>query len=312
MERRRIGHSELEVTVVGIGCNNFGMRCDEQQTRAVVDKAIDVGINFFDTADIYGGRGKSEELLGKALGARRRDVVIATKFGGPMGEGLAGGSAKYIPQAAEASLRRLGTDYIDLYQIHFPDRTVPVEETLRAMDALVKAGKVRAIGCSNYAGWQLADAAWTARTAGITAFCSAQNQYSLLERAVERELVPAVKHFGVGILPYFPLASGLLSGKYHKGEAPPAGTRLAAMGDRAGRLLSADNVDKVEKLRAFAAEKGHSLLELAIGWLVSKEYIPSVIAGATRPDQVEANAKAAAWRLSEDEKKSLRELLGNP
>jgi aryl-alcohol dehydrogenase-like predicted oxidoreductase len=309
MERRRLGNSNLEVTAVGIGCNNFGMRCDENQTRAVVHKALDLGINFFDTADIYGGRGTSEELLGRALGARRCEVVIATKFGGPMGEGLGGGSAKYIPKAVEASLRRLGTDCIDLYQIHFPDRAVPIEETLRALDALVKEGKVRAIGCSNFAGWQLADALWTSRFHGLAAFCAAQNQYSLLERQIERELVPAVRHYGVGILPYFPLASGLLTGKYRKGEQPPAGTRLALMGDRAGRLLSDANFDKIEKLRAFAAEHGHSLLELAIGSLVSKAYVPCVIAGATRPEQVELNVKAAEWRLSQDEKTALRELL---
>jgi aryl-alcohol dehydrogenase-like predicted oxidoreductase len=309
MELRRIGNSDLQVSVVGIGCNNFGMRCDEEATRAVVDKALEIGVNFFDTADIYGGRGRSEELLGKALGARRREAVVATKFGGPMGEGLAGASATYIPKAAEASLRRLGTDYIDLYQIHFPDRAVPLEETLRAMDALVKSGKVRQIGCSNFAGWQLADAQWISRHYGLASFVSAQNQYSLLEHQIERELVPAVHHFQVGILPYFPLASGLLTGKYRKGEPAPAGTRLAAMGERASRALGDESMARVDKLRTFAEEHGHSLLELAMSWLASKSYVPSVIAGATRPEQVEQNVKAAQWRLTEDERKAVRELL---
>src|SRR5689334_12252038 len=199
MELRRIGNSDLQVSVVGIGCNNFGMRCDEEATRAVVHKALDLGVNFFDTADIYGGRGRSEELLGKALGPRRRDAVIATKFGGPMGEGLAGGSESYIPKAAEASLRRLGTDYIDLYQIHFPDPRVQLEETLRAMDSLVKSGKVRQIGCSNFPGWLLADSQWISKHNGLARFVTAQNQYSLLERQIERELIPAAQHFSVGI-----------------------------------------------------------------------------------------------------------------
>jgi aryl-alcohol dehydrogenase-like predicted oxidoreductase len=309
MERRRLGQSDLDASVVGLGCNNFGMRCDEEATRAVVHRALDLGINFFDTADVYGGRGVSEQLLGRALGARRSEVLIATKFAGPMGEGLAGASAAYVVKAAEASLKRLGTDVIDLYQIHFPDASTPIEETLGALDGLVTSGKVRQIGCSNFTGWQLVEAQWTSRTASLAAFCTAQNQYSLLDRRIERELIPAAKKYGVGILPYFPLASGLLSGKYHKGEPAPSGSRLSLMGPRAGRFLNDDNLDRVEKLRAFAAERGRSLLDLAIGWLVSNPAVPSVIAGATKPEQLDQNVQAATWRLTDEDRTAVDELL---
>ena len=308
MDTKPLGRSGLRVSVVGLGCNNFGQRCDQAQTRAVVAKALDLGVTLFDTADVYGGGGVSEEYLGKALESRRGEVVLATKFGMPMGEGplRRGGSRRWMMQAAENSLRRLGTDYIDLYQIHFPDAGTPIEETLRALDDLVRQGKVRYVGCSNFAGWQVVEAAWTARTAGLAQFVSAQNFYNLLERNVERELVPACNAHGLGVLPYFPLASGLLTGKYQRGAAAPEGTRLSA--PRFKGALSDKNFDKVEKLSAFAADAGHSLLELAIGWLASQPHVPSVIAGATKPEQVEANVRAARWKLSAAELAKVNEV----
>ena len=298
METKPLGRSGLRVSVVGLGCNNFGQRCDQAQTRAVVAKALDLGVTLFDTADVYGGGGVSEEYLGKALESHRGDVIVATKFGMPMGEGLKrGGSRRWVMQAAENSLRRLGTDYIDLYQIHFPDAQTPIEETLRALDDLVRQGKVRYLGCSNFAGWQVVEAAWTARSASLSPFISAQNFYNLLERNVEKELVPACNAYGLGVLPYFPLASGLLTGKYRRGEAAPEGTRLSAA--RFGKAALTDkNFDKVEKLTAFAADAGHSLLDLAIGWLASQSHVSSVIAGATKPEQVEQNVRAGEWKLT--------------
>src|SRR5690349_8983220 len=300
MKVRRLGNSGLKVSVVGLGCNNFGMRIDAGQTQAVVDAAIDAGITLFDTADIYGGT-KSEEFLGKALGKRRREIVLATKFGMPVGGDpkKRGGSRKWIMQAVEDSLTRLGTDYIDLYQHHQPDNDTPVDETLRALDDLVTQGKVRYLGNSNYTGWQIADADWTA--AGQSRFVSAQNLYSLLERDVEREVLPACEHFGLGFLPFFPLASGLLSGKYKRGEAPPEDTRLAAWGPRGQQAMSDANFDRVEKLEAWAVERGHTILELAFAWLLGHEVVSSVIAGATSPEQVRTNADTAAWRLTPEE-----------
>lgn len=298
MDYRRLGHTGLKVSVVGIGCNNFGMRIDAGATRAVVDAAIDAGINFFDTADIYGGS-RSETMLGEALKGRRHEVVIATKFGGPMGDGVLkrGGSRRHILAAVDASLRRLDTDYIDLYQQHFPDADTPLEETLRALDDVVRAGKVRYIGNSNYSGWQLADADWTARSLGTHRFVTAQNNYSLLERRVEREVLPACERFGLSLLPFFPLASGMLTGKYRRDEPAPAGTRLANAGALAARALNERNFERVEALKAFAAEHGQSLLTLAVSWLLAKPAVCSVIAGATRPEQVQANAAAAGWTL---------------
>ncbi|MFQ5381463.1 MAG: aldo/keto reductase, partial [Dehalococcoidia bacterium] len=262
------------------------------------------GVNLFDTADVYGGAGTSEVFLGKALGARRQDVVVATKFGMEMAPGpyTSRGSRRYIVQACEDSLRRLGTDYIDLYQIHRPDPTTPIDETLQALDDLVRAGKVRYIGHSNFAGWQAAEAEFTARALGTSRFISAQNDYSLLNRAVERELVPACRAYDIGVLPYFPLASGLLTGKYTRGEAPPEGTRLAAWGPAANRFMSDRNWDKVEALQAFATERGHTLLELAFAWLLAEPSVGSVIAGATSPEQVEANVAAGEWHLAPEEK----------
>jgi aryl-alcohol dehydrogenase-like predicted oxidoreductase len=303
VEYRNLGKSGLQVSVVGLGCNNFGMRIDEAQTKAVVDKALDLGINFFDTADVYGGRGKSEEFLGKALVGRRRDVIIATKFRSPMGEGplWAGGSRRYIFDAVDDSLRRLGTDYIDLYQMHFPDRVTPIEETMRALDDVVRSGKVRYVGCSNYDGWQVVEAQWVARTEHGTPFISAQNQYNLLDRRIERELVPVCERYGLGVLPFFPLASGFLTGKYRPGQPPPEGTRLALQGERAKQALSDANFGVLAKLEAFVEPRGKSMVDLAIGWLASQPVVPSVIAGATRPEQLEQNVRAGEWRLTAEE-----------
>jgi len=308
MKVRRLGNSGLKVSVVGLGCNNFGMRIDQDQTQKVVDAAIDAGVTLFDTADVYGGT-KSEEFLGKALGKRRRDIVLATKFGMPVGGDpkKRGGSRKWIMQAVEDSLGRLGTDYIDLYQHHQPDPDTPIDETLRALDDLVTQGKVRYIGNSNYTGWQIADADWTA--AGGVRFTSAQNLYSLLERGVEQEVLPACDHFGLGFLPFFPLASGLLSGKYKRGEAPPEGTRLAAWGARGQATMSDANFDKVEALEAWAAARGHTILELAFAWLLGHPAVSSVIAGATTPEQVVTNADTAKWALTEDEVEEVGKLV---
>lgn len=300
MKVRRLGNSGLKVSIVGLGCNNFGMRLDQGQTQHVVDAAIDAGITLFDTADVYGGT-QSEVFLGKALGKRRHEIILATKFGMPVGQDpkKRGGSRKWIMTAVEDSLRRLGTDYIDLYQHHQPDAETPIDETLRALDDLVTQGKVRYLGNSNYSGWQIADADWSA--AGQTRFVSAQNLYSLLERDVEGEVLPACEHFGLGFLPFFPLASGLLTGKYKRGVAPPEGTRLAAWGARGQAAMSDANFDRVEALEVWAGERGHTILELAFAWLLGHEVVSSVIAGATSAEQVRTNAATAGWRLTSDE-----------
>ncbi|MHB8382611.1 MAG: aldo/keto reductase [Candidatus Binataceae bacterium] len=303
MEYRRLGNSGLQVSIAGLGCNNFGMRIDAEQTRAVVGRALDEGITLFDTADIYGGRGKSEEMLGKALGSRRHEIIVASKFGMTMGDGpyQKGGSRRYIIAAVEASLKRLGTDYIDLYQIHAPDPATPQEETLVALDAIMSAGKVRYIGSSNFAGWQVAEAASISRAQGLAPYISAQNQYNLLDRRVERELIPACRHFGVGILPYFPLASGFLTGKYRRGQEPSKDTRLGAMGSRAGNMLSDTNFAVLEKLEEHARGAGHSMVELATSWLVAQPEVSSVISGATKPEQVSENIKACGWKMTHDD-----------
>ncbi|MBM4414790.1 MAG: aldo/keto reductase [Chloroflexi bacterium] len=302
MEYRNLGRSGLEVSVVGLGTNNFGGRIDEVATRSVIDACFDEGINFIDTADIYGNRGLSEEYIGRALKGRRDRALIATKFANAMGEGpmSRGGSRAYIMRAVEDSLRRLGTDYIDLYQMHTPDVRTPIEETLRTLDDLVRAGKVRYIGNSNFAGWQVADAHHTARAGYYVPFIAAQNAYSLLDRRIEGELVPAIEAFGLSLIPFSPLASGLLTGKYRRGEPGPAGARLSS-GGMAQRMLTDRNFDVVEELQRFADERGHTLLELAFSWLASLPYVASVIAGATSPEQVAANAAAASWRLDADE-----------
>jgi aryl-alcohol dehydrogenase-like predicted oxidoreductase len=311
MRYRRLGESGLMVSVVGLGCNNFGGRIDADQTRAVVHAAIEEGITLFDTADAYGDRGRSEEHLGAALKGRRDEVVIATKFGSDMAgtngpDWGARGSRRYIARAVEASLRRLDTDWIDLYQIHVPDSQTPIAETLSALDDLVHAGKIRYAGHSNFAAWQVADAAWTARSAGLAPFISAQNHYHLLHRDAEAELVPACQRFGLGLLPYFPLASGLLTGKYRRGSGAPEGTRLA--GGRFAKRLAEAPWDTIEALERFAADRGLGILDLAIGGLAAQPAVASVIAGATRPEQVRANVAAGAWQPAAGDLATLDEL----
>jgi aryl-alcohol dehydrogenase-like predicted oxidoreductase len=311
MSYRRLGDSGLAVSVVGIGCNNFGSRIDDARAQEVVDTAIEEGITLFDTADTYGDKGRSEEVLGAALGSRRDTVIVATKFGSDMAgtngpDWGARGSRRYIKRACEASLRRLGTDYIDLYQMHRPDVVTPIEETLSALDDLVREGKVRYLGSSNFTAWQVVDADWVARSAGLERFVSAQNHYSLLERGIEAELVPACEHVGVGVLPFFPLANGMLTGKYTRGTAPGEGTRLASRPD----YLTDERFDTVEKLQAFAAERGIGLLDLAIGGLAAQPAVASVIAGATSGEQVRANAAAGLWEPDESELAALDEITG--
>jgi aryl-alcohol dehydrogenase-like predicted oxidoreductase len=296
MQTRRIG--SLDVSVVGIGCNNFGRRLDDAATANVVDAAIDAGINFFDTADIY-GKTKSEEFLGRAIGRRRDDVIIATKFGMAVDENRKGAHPDYVKQACEDSLRRLGTDHIDLYQLHTPDDTVPIADTLGALNDLVKSGKVREIGCSNFSVEQLREAEAATET-GAARFVSVQNEYSLFHREPGRNgILAECAALGIAFLPYFPLANGLLTGKYRKGQAPPEGSRIST-GWHAD-LFTEKNLDKVEKLMAFAESHSHTILELAFSWLLSREMVSSVIAGATSPDQVRANANAPVWDLTEAE-----------
>ena len=314
MEFRRLGRSGLVVSVVGLGTNNFGMKLDAAESRAVVDAALDEGITLFDTADSYGA---SEQRLGEALVGRRDDVVLATKFGSDVrNRGLsngedwgARGSRRYVLRACEASLRRLRTDWIDLYQLHRPDPSTPIEETLSALDDLVRAGKVRYVGSSNFAGWQVADAEWTSRTRGLTRFVSAQNEYSLLERGIEADLVPALDHFGIGLLPYFPLASGLRTGKYRRGEAPPPGSRIAAWGRES--TLTDRLFDTLDSLEALAHTRGVELLDVAIGGLAAMPTVASVIAGATSPEQVAANVRAGTWKPTTDDLAELNRLTAS-
>jgi aryl-alcohol dehydrogenase-like predicted oxidoreductase len=304
MELRNLGKSGLRVPVVGLGCNNFGSRIDLDATRAVIGRALDLGVNFLDTADIYGNpKGASEDFIGRVLGEERRNVLIATKFANPMDEAgrLKGASRRYIVQAVEASLKRLRTDYIDLYQMHVPDPLTPIEETLSALDDLVRNGLVRYVGSSNLAAWQVVDAAWTARNLGTQGFISAQNEFSLVHREPEQELLPALEAHGIGLLPYFPLAGGLLSGKYHQGEPLPAGTRFANAARYGERYMTEANWRIVEELRGFVQSRDRSLLDLAFAWLLAHKPVASVIAGATRPEQVEQNARAAEWVLSPEE-----------
>jgi len=312
MEMRHLGNSGLEVSVIGLGCNNFGRRLDEKQTATVVSAAVDAGITLFDTADLYGENGTSETYLGKALKGHRDQVVIATKFGGPMGQlpMQKGGSRQHIFQAVEDSLRRLNTDYIDLYQMHFPDLNTPLEETMRALDDLVRQGKVRYLGHSNFSGWMIAHAHHIAVRDALTPFISAQNHYHLLNREVEPDVQPACTKFGLGILPYFPLASGLLTGKYRKGQVHPEGTRLSS-GPMAERILTDINIDKAESLFEWAEARGHTLLELAFSWLAQQPAVSSVIAGATNTDQISANVNAANWVLTPEELKEIEKLFEN-
>jgi aryl-alcohol dehydrogenase-like predicted oxidoreductase len=314
MRYRSLGESGLLVSVVGLGCNNFGRRLDLDGTRAVVDAAIDAGITLLDTADIYGGGGASERLLGEALGKRRDQVVLATKFGHQQADmeygvaaGAKGGRA-YIRRAVTESLKRLRTDYIDLYQLHTPDPVTPIAETIAALDELVTEGKVRYIGHSNLTGWQLADAAHIAARSDRTPFISAQNHWSLLERDTEAEVVPAALHFGLGVLPYFPLANGLLTGKVRRGQPVPAGSRLAG---RAG-YVTEEKLAKVEALIAWAEAHGVSVLDVAIGGLAAIPGCTSVISGAMSPEQVKANAAAGEWVPSAAELEEINQIVPPP
>lgn len=302
MEYRHLGNSGLEVSVIGLGCNNFGRRCDAAMTAQVVNQALDQGINFLDTSDSY-GPAMSEEYIGQALKGRRREAVIGTKFASVMGEGpmWSGGSRRYIMNAVHDSLRRLNTDYIDLYQIHFPDPKTPIDETLRALDDLVRSGVVRYIGNSNFTGSMIVDAAWTSQTEHLSRFISAQNQYNVLDRGVEADVVPACAKFGLGLIPYSPLASGLLTGKYRPGQPSPEGARLSNPSPYTARILNDENLDKVMRLEQVAQERGHSVGELAIAWLAAQPAVSSVIAGATRPDQVDENARSGEWKMTADD-----------
>jgi aryl-alcohol dehydrogenase-like predicted oxidoreductase len=307
MESRRLGRSGLLVSALGLGTNNLGNRLDEAASRAVVDAALEAGVTFIDTADIY-GRGASETVLGQVLGERRRDVIIATKFGGAMSdqEWQRGASRRWIIRAAEDSLRRLRTDWIDLYQVHFPDAATPIEETLRALDDLVAAGKVRYVGTSNFAAWQIVDTHWTAVTEHLARPISVQHRYNLLHREIAADVLPAARHLGLGLIPYAPLASGFLTGKYRRGEGPGAG-RLA-LSPNAAQLLNDPNYDRLDALAAFARDRGREPLELAAAWLLSQPAVGPVIASASSPDQVRANARAAEWRLTAVEMTALDQL----
>ncbi len=312
MRYEPLGHSGLMVSVVGVGCNAFGARIGDETVQQVVDAAIEHGVTLFDTADAYAA-GASEEALGRALGSRREDVIVATKFGmgGEESEHFgAHGSRRYVRRAVEASLRRLGTDYIDLYQLHRPDPITPIEETLEAMSELVTEGKVRYLGGSNMTAWQVVEADWVARTSGLQRFVSAQNEYSLYNRSAETELVPACETVGVGILPYFPLAYGLLTGKYRRGESAPEGSRLT-FANQSSRLETAD-WDRIEALEAYAAERGLSMLTLAIGGLRAQPAVTSVISGVSKPEQVAANVEAGLWEPSEDDLAGLDALTEKP
>lgn len=303
MEIRNLGRSGLRVSAIGLGCNNFGGRLELEGTRAVIHAAYDAGITLFDTADVYGEKGGSETLMGQIIGPIRHDIVLATKFCMPMNteETLKGGSRRYIMSAVEASLKRLQTDYLDLYQMHRMDPLTPIEESLRALSDLVTQGKIRYFGCSNFTGWRMVEAQWTARTLGLQGFVSAQDEYSLVKREHEEDLIPALREYGLGLLPYFPLASGLLTGKYRRNAPMPEGARLTNTQRLADRYLNDRNWQISEKLADFAEARGHTSLELAFSWLLSQAPVASVIAGATKPEQIAQNVKAGAWLLSPED-----------
>jgi aryl-alcohol dehydrogenase-like predicted oxidoreductase len=303
MQIRNLGGSGLRVSAVGLGCNNFGQRTDLETSRKVIHRAIDLGVTLFDTADIYAGRGGSETVLGQVLGDRRKDIVLATKYSKPMSDDgrKQGASRRYILSAVEASLTRLKTDYIDLYQQHDFDASTPIEETLRALDDLIRQGKVRYIGHSNFPAWRIAEAELTARGINVNPFISCQDEYSLVVRDIEKDLLPAAQAYNLGLLPFFPLASGLLTGKYKRGAEAPADTRFSKSPQLRDRYVTPRNEDIVEKLEAFAKARGHSMLELAFSWLASRPQVSSVIAGATRVEQIEQNVKAIGWQLSAED-----------
>ena len=307
MEYRNLGASGLKVSLVGLGCNNFGQRMSGEASRAVIHKALDLGVTLFDTADVYGGRGGSESCLGECLGERRKDIVLASKFGIAMDDTgkKRGGSRRYMMAAVEDSLKRLRTDWIDLYQYHRDDLTTPVEETMRALDDLVRQGKVRYIGCSNTPVWRMIDMQWTARHHGWNPMVSCQLEYSLLAREVEREYVPAMRAHGMGMLPYYPLACGLLAGNYKRGAPLPPGGRITKSPSHVDRFLTDANFTIVEQLEAFARERGRTLLDLSMSWLAAQPVVPSIIAGVSRPEQLEMNLRAVEWKLDAQELKAI-------
>jgi aryl-alcohol dehydrogenase-like predicted oxidoreductase len=310
VEYRQLGRSGLKVSAIGLGGNTFGNGADQAQTARIVGRALDLGVNFIDTADVY-SRGVSEEFVGKAVGGRRHEAIIATKVNGRMGDlpNDAGLSRRHVMDGIEASLRRLGTDYVDLYQVHQVDQVTPVYETLSALDDLVHQGKVRYLGCSNYAAWQLCEALWAADRKNLTPFISVQPRYNVLDRAIERELVPFCRQYGVGIIPYSPLASGILTGKYRAGEAPPPDTR-AGRNPRLQQQLNEATLGRVGALAKWARDQRHTVGELALAWLLSRPEVSTVIAGATKPEQVDENARAAEWHLGADDLAVIDETLG--
>jgi aryl-alcohol dehydrogenase-like predicted oxidoreductase len=324
MEYRRLGKSGLEVSVIGLGTLMFGERCDANESAAIVNAALDAGVNFIDTADIYGERradsvavgiGQAEEYLGRALRGRRHEAIIATKGSIRISDGRArpDASRRYLIEAAEASLRRLETDYIDLYQIHMPDPKTPIEETLHTLDDLVRSGKVRYVACVNHSAWQLADAAWTAQTHHLTPFISSQNRYNLIEHATNPDIFAACERFGLGFIPFLPLAGGLLTGKYRRDGSRPEGARLSADNRRAQQVsLSARNLQLVDRLDAVATERGHTLLELALSWLIALPLIGTVITGATTPEQVQQNVAAGSWKLTADDMAAVNAAVTDP
>ena len=315
MQQRSLGNSSVRVSVVGLGCNALGGRIDFESSCRLVHKALDLGITLFDTADgygyRYGNRGVSESCLGQALGNQRKNIVLATKFGLPLDDAgtSKGASRRHIMLAVKASLQRLKTDWIDLYQIHRPDPLTPIEETLRALDDLIRQGKVRYAGCSNFAAWQVVEAQWTAKCSGFNAFISCQNEYSVLVRDIERDLLPVMQTYGLGLLPYFPLAAGLLTGKYKRNSPAAADARLAYTQRLADIYLTDENWSVTERLEEFCAGRGCTLLELAFGWLLAQPTVSSVIAGATKPEQLELNVRAADWAVTADDRAEISELI---
>jgi aryl-alcohol dehydrogenase-like predicted oxidoreductase len=310
MEYRQLGRSGLKVSAIGLGGNTFGNGADEAQTARIIHRALDLGLNFIDTADVY-SRGVSEQYVGKAVAGRRQQAIIATKVYGRMGEGPndSGSSRKHLIEGLEASLRRLDTDYVDLYQLHNVDQSTPVYETLSTLDDLVRQGKVRYVGCSNFLAWQICETLWAADRKNLTPLVSVQPRYNVFDRTIERELVPFCRQYGIGIIPYSPLAGGILTGKYRVGEAPPPDTR-AGRNPRMQRQLDEAMLGKVNALAKWARDQGHSAGELALAWLLSRPEVSTVIAGATKPEQVDENARAADWKLSEDDLAEIDRLLG--
>jgi len=310
MEYRRLGNSGLKVSEIGLGGNNFGGRADKETSIDIINHALEMGINFIDTAEMY-AQGRSEELVGQAVERKRSQVIIATKFGHPatVGPNEQGGSRSYIMKAVDASLRRLNTDYIDLYYFHNPDPETPIQETLRTLDDLIRAGKVRYIGCSNFAAWQLSEAVWTSKVHNLEPFIAVQPKYNLLDRSIEQELVPCCQTHGTGVIPWGPLASGFLTGEYHRGRKIPSGMRLAKPFPIYSDILTDANFDKLAKLEAFADERGHSVGELAIAWLLSHPWLGSVIAGAMNIEQLSANVAAATWKLTTEDEVEIDRIL---